>query len=293
MIVGWWRSRSFATQLSQEWIVAPGQYSFLCSDWGCLRLLAGRLLNMVCRWREKVCDVLAVLVFALLGTLSAAGQTCPDRKAKVACQSFHELLSSKDENLLMRSRSDSALACFRESDDQFFTVTWDWPGVQRWEIKMRTPTGEPEDVLLVSVDRDLREGYTEVDQDAYQFGTVMIESYKNGIYEGGESFSGLWQTSVNEGKAEPWSIMTSEHDKLGAADRDRRRSIRVDRVGIAASSAFANAKNGTTQHTITIQLSTGRFSEEFEAGESKNVYSGRCASFKSLPKRPSPRAKPK
>jgi hypothetical protein len=232
---------------------------------------------------------LTVLVFALFGTLSAAGQSCPDQKARAACQSFHELLSSKDENLLMRSRSDSALACFRENEDWFFTVTWDWPDAHLWEVKMRTPAGEPASVPLIFVDERLSDGFTKLDPDAHQLGSVMIESYNNGIYEGGEGFFGDWQAGLNKGRAEPWRIMTSEIDP-SASGLERQRSIRIDRVGIVASSAFANAKNGTTQHTITIQLSTGRFSEEFEAGETKIEYSGRCMSFKTLPKKPGPQA---
>jgi hypothetical protein len=235
---------------------------------------------------------LTVLVFALFGTLSAVGQSCPDQKARTACQSFHELLSSKDENLLMRSQSDSALACFRADEDRFFTVTWDWPNVWLWEVRMRSPAGEPESVRLIFVDEMLRDGYTKLDPNAHQLGSVMIESYKNGVFEGGEGFFGDWEAGLNKGKAEPWRVMTSE-PYPSATGLERQRSIRIDRVGIVASSAFANAKNGTTQHTITIQLSTGRFSEEFEAGETKIEYSGRCTSFKTLPKKSGPQAKTK
>ena len=235
---------------------------------------------------------LTVLVFALFGTLSAFGQSCPDQKAKAACQSFHELLSSKDENLLMRGRSDSALACFGADEDRFFTVTWDWPKIWLWEVRMRSPAGEPESVRLIFVDEMLSDGYTKLDPNAHQLGSVMIESYKNGVFEGGEGFFGDWEAGFNKGKAEPWRVMTSEPDP-SATGLERQRSIRVDRVGIVASSAFANAKNGTTQHTITIQTSTGRFSEEFESGATRNEYSGRCESFKALPKKPKSRANAK
>lgn len=83
-----------------------------------------------------------LLICVALISQATLGQTvpCPNVKSKVACDSFKELLTNRDRDLLEHSKSDVALVCFREKEDGFFTVTWMNPENHYWEVFCRRRT---------------------------------------------------------------------------------------------------------------------------------------------------------
>jgi hypothetical protein len=201
--------------------------------------------------------------------------------AKTACDSFKELLAGKDKDLLERSKRDVALVCFREKEDGFFTVTWRNPD-RYWEVLMLTPDKKTEKVPVSSMETDLENGYRETIAPAQQSGAIEVTYYKNGVLDTSRLFWGEWLADVKDAKngtVEPRKEMQSEPEDK--AMNGSGQSISLDQSTLVASYSFTNVSNTTTDYTLTIQLATKRFSEQFDSiGRSETI--GRCASFKTV-----------
>jgi len=111
---------------------------------------------------------------------------------------------------------------------------------------------------------------------------VEITYYKNGVLETSRSFWGEWLADVKDvknGKVQSREKMQSEPDNKQMNSEGQ--SISLDRSTLVASYSFTNVSKMTTDYTLTIQLATKRFSEQFDSiGRTETI--GRCVSFKSV-----------
>jgi hypothetical protein len=234
---------------------------------------------------------------------------CTDPDSMVACKSFKQLVDAKDKDLLDSIQGTTskqgrhyAYVCPRAKSDVFKIVFFDEPGMNGYHP-------HPTDGFLLgsfALDGDKIHPSASLstkdkwfndhaDYLEYGFNSVMYESYEDGIVVDFESDFGRWSRTIaskNESQENQdasfeggyfWlSKYNKEHDnELKNDDYPEHAHIWVGNSGIDMQYAYENRNNGTTDYTLTIQRSTGRFTETFKpsVGESFS-YSGTCMIFK-------------
>jgi len=174
--------------------------------------------------------------------------TCPDTEAQQACKSYQELLKAKDASL----PDIRSYICFRKSEDQFFVVTFNTPYFPKhW-------------------DRDLKEM---VPNEAPRPGLGYAETYNNGVLDSTTmptlNFSGQWQSLYPES-----NLFNS--DKINGKkldEKDPNVGVTIEDAQVNIEYKYANRMEKTITYTLTIQRSTGRFSESFLAEGDKFPFS--------------------
>jgi hypothetical protein len=132
------------------------------------------------------------------------------------------------------------------------------------------------------------------DVSRYDFGTVYVESWKNGILADYVSDGGKWRLPLPQGhilsnedatfeSAHEWleHFNKENDDKLASVDDRARPRILVGDTSIYVHYRYKNKNNDFTDYTLNIQRSTGRFTESLVAtGLDPFGESGTCMVFK-------------
>lgn len=176
--------------------------------------------------------------------------SCPDTSATAACASFQELLSTSDVDLLDDfAQKDHVYVCFRPREDIFMEIYFLDASNGVWSRK----------------DNDPREIRVE------HFGGAGIAYYKEGIGSGDMSFHDMGT----------WTSIAYKDDLAANQNDPSLTTFQGDRILIQGSHFEANEKYkneaGTeTNHSLTLQLSTGRFVESYKSSNLDKTNSGRC-----------------
>lgn len=186
-------------------------------------------------------------------SVSSSSFSCPDDGAKQACKSYDELLKAKDTSL-----PNSGYICFRRDMDEFFVISFFRPYfAKHW-------------------DQDLKAMVTDTNETQRGFGSVS--TYKNGIEESGAMpalhFSGKWYAYTEGGLFKSDKINLKEQD-----DEDSNVGIVIDAEQFNAGYKYKNRRDKTVTYRLTVQLSTGRFTETFHEESEPSPFlegTGRC-----------------
>jgi hypothetical protein len=192
---------------------------------------------------------------------------CPDPEVVKACKSYEELLKAKDVGLLT-----DAYVCFRtgvaiagigapSNEDEFFVVAFSIP-----RFRQRR-------------DKDSKQMVPDTEATYAGFGN--IHTYKDGIEDFAVmpslSFSGTW-TPADSGRFISDTLNFKNQDE---SDPDV--GVSIDPNQFNAAYKYQNPLNKTMRYSLTIQRSTGRFSETYQE-EPKEVPfktgTGRCVFHK-------------
>jgi hypothetical protein len=179
---------------------------------------------------------------------SADSFVCPDPKAKKACDSYHELKKAQDANLRdFFSRSNSRIfVCFRQNVDEFFLVGFE----------------QPTYMLERHYDKDL--GKRVINDNASDYGYVNTTTFNNGVEDGkivpSFDFEGTWTYrgellgSYFKGAIFNKRPINTSQDPVVTIDEYQ---FKIDDY------QYSNSDNKTIHYNLTIQKSTGRFTETF------------------------------
>lgn len=186
---------------------------------------------------------------------------CPDKSAPKACRSFQELLRSNDAGLLNGlAHEDHLYVCFASTGDEFFTVSYSEPAAIAFSEPSpeQAQQGVPQSALAAS-------------------GASDFASFRNGVRDSDASFHdpGNW-VYLPPAQAD-LDTMRQNADFRQAQFKGKLIQIANDEWKLVES--FRNESDSMTRHTVTVQLATGRFRQEFAAGDSGKVLgenSGRC-----------------
>ena len=245
---------------------------------------------------------------------------CTDPDSVVACKSLKQLVAARDKDLMNSLTGDKdsrerhyAYVCLRPKDDYFKLVKFDEPLSEEYrpyspsdaannpvytllELKAFPIGGEALPVKqlgeLMDAQKKWIEGHDEF--HVYQIGWVDVNSWESGILASYISEIGKWSrpslqghTSSNEDatfeSAHQWLADFNEANanQLASADDREKPRISVDDTNISVRYSYKNKNNDSTDYTLTIQRSTGRFTESFEAtGTEPFEDSGTCISLK-------------
>jgi len=166
--------------------------------------------------------------------------TCPDPDAGPACKSYSELLEAKDSGVL-----EGAYACFRKQADQFFVIKFNEPYVRR------VP------------DKNSNQLVIEPRQE--QYGSGYFQTYDNGIAASDLMpnlvFSGSWREYLG-------SMHFASHDiNLEPTPEGQLAVVVIDDTQLnIVRYKYKSATGLETEYSLTIQRSTGRFTESYRQG---------------------------
>lgn len=179
--------------------------------------------------------------------------SCPDHDASVACASFQELVKADDPDLMLDlARQDHVYACFRPLQDVFLEIYFSDPNHGVWQNDARAPNA------------------------AVLPGWAEVRYYKNGIASSATSLhsSGKWSYLLTAKGENLATLRVPDGDAVFDGDNIRITGSRFD-----VSQSYRNDSGLDIHHTLTLQLSTGRFSEEYTvqpSGDSVDNFAGRC-----------------
>lgn len=186
---------------------------------------------------------------------------CPDKRAATACRSFRELLRDSDPGLMNDfARQDHIYICFIPGADEFFKVTYSEPLTTAFTVPApeQIKQGVPPTALTAPGESD-------------------FSYFTNGVRDSDGSLHNLgnW-IYLPPVQADP-ETMRRNADFREAHFKGKNIAITNDEWRLAES--YQNDTDNTIKHTVTVQLATGRFRQEFALASSGKVQvesDGRC-----------------
>jgi hypothetical protein len=241
---------------------------------------------------------------------------CTDPDSMVACKSFKQLVDARDKDLMDSLTGDRdsqkrhfAYVCMRPKDDAFTVVEFDEPLPE--EYRPYSPPDAATNVVTLLQENEAfpyKEGMPVMqhldaqkkwfedhdDFSLYEIGWIYVDSWQSGIATTYVSDFGKWRRPLPQGhnhsdedatfeSAHQWLTQFNEANanQLASADDREKPRIGVDDTSISVRYSFKNKNDDHTDYRLTIQRSTGRFTESFEAtGIEPFEDSGTCMSFK-------------
>jgi len=176
-------------------------------------------------------------------SLSSAAPSfaCPDPEYEQACKSYEELLKARDE-AVTPAAGNTRFVCFRKKTDEFLVIYFSTPIFsKKWDQQLQQ---------LV------------VDPTATYQGLGTVHTFKDGVLEGSAApsmiFVGKWIAGYDGGTFVSNVIDFHKQDETNPAS-----SVVIDDSQITVNQTFKNKLDKNIKYTLTIQRSTGRFSENF------------------------------
>lgn len=173
---------------------------------------------------------------------------CSEAQTSKACSSFKQLLEAKDTELLDSLSSPTSYVCFRPNEDAFLIFHVNAP-MGLWET--------------------LKSGRER------QHNWQVLGDFRNGILYHTATIGGEWNR-YHFGKelTEPTFTSSDEEYNKGA-------TVNIDAVEAFVEYPFQNQNSGTTQYSLKIRRSTGRFTETFWINNvSVSENSGTCLIYR-------------
>jgi hypothetical protein len=243
---------------------------------------------------------------------------CTDPDTMAACKSFKQLVEARDERIVKiilgtpsKDHGHVAYVCLAQTTDKFITVDFNLPkgnsyapysfyldvdaasklnGYEMGAFLGPSTPNHPVDPAIQ--DQWFKE---HLNQEVYDFDTVDVHEYRNGLHDDWESDFGKWSRPSNTQNdpafdntatftgAYVWLARHTGNDKDAPdiGDDPEHAHISIVDGTVYVRYRFENNNGGTTDYGLHIQQSTGRFTETFtpldmEASE----HSGTCMIFK-------------
>jgi hypothetical protein len=172
---------------------------------------------------------------------------CSEAQTSKACTSFKQLLDAHDTEIVNSLAKKPAYVCFRPTEDAFLIFNAEPPAKYSWE---KAAVGEKQATYL-----------------------PQLEEYRNGVHYGYKFGRGFWR---RHGDEQP--RFESDEQTTG---RNKGLDIEIDGDEISIDYQSTNQHDGTTQYSLTIRRSTGRFIETFVADNTPTTtHSGTCLIYR-------------
>ncbi len=192
---------------------------------------------------------------------------CPDKRTATACRSFQELLRANDPALMNDfAHQDHVYVCFVAPDpshggkDEFFKVTYSDPSPASFATPQpaQIKAGVPSTALAAPGESDF----------AY---------FRAGVRDSDSSFHNLGNWIYAPTMQADLATMRQNADFRLAHFKAANIEISTDEWKL--TEIYRNDADTMTKHTVTVQLATGRFRQEFSLADSGKMQAqteGRC-----------------
>jgi hypothetical protein len=234
---------------------------------------------------------------------------CDEPASTLACRSFKQLLTARDEDLLDAiygrygaGENHISYACLRPGDDTFVVVEFNRPRSSRYyqgslAVKLSLTYGVFGSGGKLQVSESAEQLWMDSldEHHSYATGGAALYLYQNGIATALIRDPGIWSTfgscdSLNtpcDGATYEGGYFWIEQfnkengNKLAADDKPEHGHINIDESRLYVHYSYANKNDTTTDYSLIIQSSTGRFTETFEeSGGKRSEDSGTCKVFR-------------
>lgn len=174
---------------------------------------------------------------------------CTDAQTSKACGSFKQLLNAHDKDVQDILSSPTSYVCFRPKDDAFLVFHSEAPGKEGWQ---NSDDGGEAPIWK---------------------STVTLIEYRDGVFYSSKISRDYWRR-FSPTDAPIFHSETKDGRLAGL-------TISIDATEIYVDYPFKNQNGGTTQYSLTIRRSTGRFVETFAGdGTSPTTDSGSCIIYR-------------
>lgn len=181
--------------------------------------------------------------------------TCPDPLAAQACKSFEELYAAHDETVLSQlPPPDFEYVCFRREADEFFIVRVSGP------LELGDEAAHPR------IGEKTGSGIGEI--------TAFADGVQDTSAVPSVVFVGDWKRSLGG------SDFSATHINRQAISDPARYGVSLDSDQFSCAYGYKNLSGEDVDYTLTVQRSTGRFTETFTVSPSKiplRREQGRCS----------------
>jgi hypothetical protein len=174
--------------------------------------------------------------------------TCPPTEASKACSSFRQLLDAHDKEILEILSSPTSYVCFRPKDDAFLIFHMNPLSRYGW-VKSEDRVGQ------------------------IQYSSAGLTEYRDGVLYQFKDARRYWYRYSPDDEPMFHSETTDGMFK----------GLKVDILDteISVDYPFKNQNGGTTEYSLSIRRSTGRFTETFRSeSEPATTYSGTCLIYR-------------
>jgi hypothetical protein len=174
---------------------------------------------------------------------------CSDVQTSKACGSFKQLLDAHDKDVIELLSLPTSYVCFRPNEDSFLIL-------------------EHKDPLSPYEWRSLDDGVGEIQQST----TNLIE-YRDGVETSAKYVRRYWYRYSTTAKP---LFRPEKTDDIYEGLK-----LNIDDSEISIDFPFKNQNGGTTEYSLVIRRSTGRFVETFSAeGTPNTTHSGTCLIYR-------------
>ncbi|MGA3016014.1 MAG: hypothetical protein ABSF62_02765 [Bryobacteraceae bacterium] len=173
----------------------------------------------------------------------ASGVNCSEAQIEKACSSFKQLAEAHDKDIL-ESLEPPSYVCFRPNEDAFLIFHVDAPNTWTWK------KSDDEDGQI-------------------QTSRATLTTYRGGLLDVAKAGLGYWRRS--------WSGQEPYFDSESTEGIFKGLKITILPTQVFVEYPFQNQNGGTTQYSLTIRRSTGRFTETFAVNDTPSTTnSGTC-----------------
>lgn len=178
---------------------------------------------------------------------------CPDSESQKACKSYDELVKAKDDGL-----PSHGYVCFRKNQDDVFVISFSKP------------------VFRTHWNADSKKYSFDDQQKLYGFGSA--QTYRDGVQDDSVmpslSFDGTWTILAGS------PMFVSDQINFKSKDeKDKDVGVSIYDSQLIIVYKYQNKADKNMTYNLTIQRSTGRFSEHFQEEGEKLPFiegTGRC-----------------
>ena len=171
---------------------------------------------------------------------AAPAFVCPDSEAKPSCTSYTELVRAKDKGL--KATGDDRFVCFKKNKDEFFVIVFPPPQLPlTYNEKFKKMMVEPSATSVGA-------GYSTTFKDGVENEQIMPSFF----------FSGKWREIFGPSfSADSFGIEETDTTHNGS-------TLTINESQFSATYKYKNLKNEDVIYSLTIQRSTGRFTESYQ-----------------------------
>jgi len=178
--------------------------------------------------------------------VKAPAITCSEPAALKGCRTFKQLLEAHDRDILDSVSSPIAYVCFRSGEDAFLIFRSEPPSEYGW--KKLEDGGETQEFTSAA----------------------MLTEYRDGVFYRVEDGRGYWRRYL------PEPVFHSE--AKGGLFKGLK--VTIDDTEISIEYPFRNDTTETTNYSLIIRRSTGRFIETYAGKGIPITHSGTCLIYR-------------